>query len=42
MRKKPRIIPRSQAGKDTNRFERAEFCFQPKEFEEPVKSSGGV
>ena len=41
MRKKSRLIPRSQAGTDTKQRNkgRVEFCFGPKEFEKPVKSS---
>ena len=42
MRKKSRVIPKSQAGRDTKQergLGRVVFCFGPKEFEEPVKFS---
>lgn len=45
MRKKSRVIPKSQAGRDTKQernLGRVVFCFGPKEFEEPVKSSRNV
>lgn len=45
MRKKSRVIPKSQAGRDIKQergLGRVVFCFEPKEFEEPVKFSRNV